>query len=398
MIVVYASSHGWGHNIRVLSILNELYNYPLEIVTTAPDYLIYSSLQKKRSKPLTIRHLKTDPGCVQSDPFTIDVEKTVAAWEETIANEDKLLEEEIKILQPKQVRLVISDISYFGQLVAEKLNVPSICISTFDWAFILKDYIKEHPGLAKAIDHVQEISARFDHCIIPGSVCKPLNIGKKQVNFHWTCRKPLMSKTEMRQKLGLLLHHDSVLLTFGGHSIMKLPQSVWQTFENFQFFVLVPDGEFHQPPADNVHLLSSAEWSKYHVDLVNTVDIVFGKLGYGLVSEALLCKTTVLCVERKGNPEGQILRDQLRIVVPYEEITEEQFLNGEWHALNRLVEIYRTNEEYSDIPVDGEIQAAKYIRDVLGDKEPLNINVDMKKLAILVLLVSVLFYFFFLRK
>lgn len=396
MIVVYASSHGWGHCIRISAIVNELWNYPIELVTTCPRYLIDSAMTHRRSAPLTVRSLLTDPGCVQSDPFNIDADQTVATWRKTRAAENDLLQRELERLRTKRVRLVIADISYFGQLVAEQLHVPSVCVATFDWEFIHSDLAARSSELQEILAHVAEVSQRFDYCLVPGAACKPLRIGKKQVRFPWSSRKPQMPKSEMRKKLGLHLYQDSVLMSFGGHALKRVHPSVWEKFDNFQFFVLVPQDELGDAPAPNVHLLSSEEWSKYHADLVNTVDIVFGKLGYGLVSEVLNSKTAFLSVERNGNPEGSVLRDQVKICVPFEEISEEDYIAGNWYMLNSLIERNRATEEFSDIPVDGEVKMADFIRRVLGDRRPMDI--DIQKYIPHILVIAVLIYYIFFRK
>jgi hypothetical protein len=226
------------------------------------------------------------------------------------------------------------------------------------------------PEFDAILAEVEKISSKFDYCLIPGEVCTPLKIGKKQIQFEWVSRKPRLFRSEMRSKLGLSLHQDSALLSFGGHAVKALPVEVWQRFENFDFFVLVPNAEIISPPAKNVHLLSSEEWSEYHTDLVDTVDVVIGKLGYGLVSEVLHTKSKFLIVERKGNPECFFLKKALSPVVPLRVLTYEQFINGDWFALNEIVNIERDPLEYVDCATHGEEAIAKWIRDLLGDKKP----------------------------
>lgn len=394
MIVVYTSSHGWGHNVRTVALLNELYNYPLEVVTTAPDWLIQTSLHNKRSKPLKIRKLLTDPGCVQNDPFNIDIDKSAEAWEKVFENLDNVLESEVALLKTRgRIRLVLSDISFFGQLVAEKLGVPSVCIATFDWAFIYRDYLKSNPRLAEIIQKVQDVSARYDYCLIPGTPCRPISIGKKQIEFNWGSRKPRISRPDVREMLGLTLVLDSVLLSFGGFPIRELPKSAWKRFSNFEFFILLPKKDCVDPPAPNVHFLPSEDWSGMHVDLVNTVDVVMGKVGYGLCSELLHCKKPFLSVHREENPEEDVIKKHLKKTIPFREITQEQFKNGDWYLLNELVEM-RVNElDYQECVVDGEKQMASYIRKILGDKDPIKINHNL--VAIVILIIAVLIWFIF---
>lgn len=396
MLVVYTSSHGWGHNARMIPIINELYEYPIEVVTTAPEWFIRTSILKQRKNPLTIRQLKTDPGCVQFDPFTIDVEHSIEAWKDIFGQKDVLLPKEVEYLQTKgPIKLIISDISYFGQLVAEELKVPSVCVATFDWPFIYRDIRKNNKDISEIMDKIAEIDARFDYCLIPGSVCHPLKIGKKQVQFNWVSRKPHIPRPEMREILGLELHMDSCLLSFGGHAIQQIPQEVWGRFENWIFFVMVPNDKMFDSPARNVHLLPSEEWSGRHVDLVNTVDVVIGKLGYGLCSEVLTCNKNMLAVRRKGNPEDEVLKNYMQSVLPLGELTEEQFQKGEWYPINALVEMERNDIDYIKYEVNGEEQIGQWIRKLLGDRKPLEI--DLYKYRWVILIFAMMIYLYFIK-
>ena len=371
MIVIYASSHGWGHNMRLVPIINELFEYNIELVTTAPEWLIQTSMTRSRRHKVRVRHLKTDPGAVQANPFEIDTEKTIESWRDTFRNYEQIVKSEVELLKKRgNVRLIISDISFIGQLVAEHLKVQSICVATFDWAFIHRDLMAQNSEFSDIIHQIQDISARFDFCIIPGPACLPLNIGKKQLSFDWVSRKPTVSRPDMRDKLGLALHMDSALISLGGHAVMKLPKDVWSRFDNFQFFVLVPNSDLEEPPAGNVHFLPSEKWSGLHVDLVNTVDVVIGKLGYGLCSEVLHCRGRILAVDRPGNPECAVLKKAVAPVVPYAEMSEEDFFAGNWYKLNELVDRERNSLDYSECRTDGEVQIAKTIRNILGDREP----------------------------
>lgn len=387
MIVVYTSSHGWGHNVRTTALLNELYDYPLEIVTTAPDWLITSSLHNKRKKPLTIRTLLTDPGAIQHDPFNIDIDKSIEAWEKIFNNLDTVLKEEVELLKSKgQIKLILSDISFFGQLVAEQLHVPSVCVATFDWAFIYRDFYQSHPAIENLINKVQEISARFDYCLIPGTMCRPLSIGQKQIEFNWGSRKPTLFRTEIRKKLGLSIFMDAILLSFGGFQLRQLPPKAWERFKQYEFFVLLPKKDCVNEPAPNVHFLPSEEWSGMHVDLVDSVDVVFGKVGYGLCSEVLHCKKPFLSVHRDGNREETTIKKQLVRAIPFREITQQQFMNGDWYFLNDLIDMKFNDLDYISQEVNGEVQMAEWIRNLLGDKKPRSF--DYKKAAILILILS----------
>jgi hypothetical protein len=396
MIVVYTTSHDWAHTIRVIPILNELFNYRIEIVTTVPEYIIRSGLTKFRYRRVNVRAANTEPGFLQSDAFTIDLPRTVLAWKEALASEQDRLAAEVARLRSQKVRLVISDISYFGQLVAESLKVPSICVATFDWPFIFRGHLSENEELNSILDHVSAITARFDCCMVPGVACEPLSIGREKMAFDWVCRKPQMTRTAMRQKLNLSIYQDAILLSFAAHEIKEIPVGIWTRFNEIEFFVIIQSDQIWSPLPPNLHLLRSEEWSKWHVDVVNTVDIVIGKLGYGLVSEVLHCKTKFLAVCQEGNPEYEILMKALKPVVPYREITREQFVNGDWYVIRELIEIERRPDEFVDCPTAGEVSIARSIMKMLGDPARRYFNPWTLRpyVTYAIVIIAILVYFF----
>ena len=327
----------------------------------------------------------------------MDIPKTIAAFKEVFNNYDSMLNDEIKYLNSKKdkIRLIICDISCFGQLVAERLNIPSICVSTFDWPFIYQNVRHVDPEFSRILDQIEQINKRFNYCLIPGTVCKPLLMGKEQIQLHWCSRKPRLERDEVLRSLGFCIDTDLVLMTFGGHT-KNLPTECWSKYRDFEFLVLVPDAKVNDPPpAENVHFLSDKKWSGYHTDLVNTVDVVMGKLGYGTCSEILHCKKPFLCVKRIANPECDFLTPVMKSSVPMIEITPEQFSIGDWDSLHELMNAKRT-KDYIDIETDGEKQIAHWVRYLLNDKEPrmiFDIHIFIA-MVLSVLLIATLYSFF----
>jgi hypothetical protein len=369
MIVVYASDDNC-HTIRVLPILNELFNYRIEMVTVVPESVVRSGITKFKYRRLTVRNQSTDPGCIQCTPFTVDIPGTVSSWNHTFATEKDRVDREVRRLRSQNVRLIISDISYFGQIVAEQLRIPSICVASYDWPFIFRAFRSDDPDLASIIDRLSQISSRFDYCVIPGVQCDSLTIGKECLSFDWVSWKPRMSRTSVRDRLKLSIYQAAVLLNLGIDSVKQISDKIWNLFHEIDFFLIVPKDRLWTPTSVNLNLLAGEEWSKFHVDIVNAVDIVFGKLEYVSVSEALNCKTRFIAVEAIASPECAMLRKALVPVVPYREITYNQFVAGDWYCINELLDVERRPDKFQECRTAGEVEIARWIRRLLGDSEP----------------------------
>lgn len=140
-IAFYISNHGLGHVTRCLALIEQILQ-----TTTNNIYIAGGKNQNQFAKRyidkylskyahrLTYNNIKTDVGLIrQKNSISVDVEKLEVELEKYIDNLPNLIDKETAILREKNPKLIISDISILGILVADKLNIRKIGISNFTW-------------------------------------------------------------------------------------------------------------------------------------------------------------------------------------------------------------------------------------------------------------------------
>ncbi len=81
-IAVYVSGHGYGHSTRTAEVLREVRalapEVPIVVVGTTAERIF----EQTAGAGLAFRNERVDVGLVQRGALTIDVEATLAAWDE----------------------------------------------------------------------------------------------------------------------------------------------------------------------------------------------------------------------------------------------------------------------------------------------------------------------------
>jgi hypothetical protein len=139
-------------------------------------------------------------------------------------------------------------------------------------------------------------------------------------------RRLAVSGDDARQRLGLG-PEPAVLLSFGGLGLPGLDLGVLAGLSGVQL-LSEPTGA-HAPP--NLRFLSTADLEAVGLDylgLVAAADVVVTKPGYGIVSDAIACRTRMVYTERGDFPEYPILVDEMRRWLPAVHVSNDDLLAG----------------------------------------------------------------------
>ena len=346
-IAAYISSHGYGHATRCLEVLRHIPDaFDVEVVGTTPEWLVESSLQR----PYGLQHLLHDAGVVQKTSLEQDIPATAERWTALLSEYPRLADAEADRLKDRDVRLTLGDISPFSRLVADRLSVPQVILANFSWDWILAPHATTVPPIREVIDAVAQIFSRCD-LLLRTPLDGDLSVFPRQERVPLIARHARQDRQTTRSILGLAGERPVVLMSFGGHDQTSIPDDVWARYSDLTFLVL-HDGP---SPAPNVLALRPGAW--HHPDLMAASDVVFGKLGYGLVGEALIYRTPLLYVERNGFPETNVMEKVLPAYLPLEKIDQERFQAGGWDQLSILLDADR--DGYETMPTDGGPVAAE---------------------------------------
>ena len=167
----YISSHGFGHLTRSLVIIKKL----LEITDTliyigsAAKQLEFAKLYlNEYNDRIITSELTTDIGLInQRKKLSVDQKSLELKLHEFIKSWDRVVDCEINQLKSYNIKMIVTDISPIGPLVANKLNVKCYAISNFTWVEIYEKLrlnnriIKEFINAYKHVDEFIEYSLRL---------------------------------------------------------------------------------------------------------------------------------------------------------------------------------------------------------------------------------------------
>ncbi|MFH1740536.1 MAG: hypothetical protein ABIH23_16125 [bacterium] len=353
LIAWYISSHGFGHASRTCAVVEHVPSeIEIELVTDVPRWLFDCSLHR----PFGYRKLRHDPGLIQLNCTEFDPEATANTWRHLLSDYPQIADEEAERYRTRSP-LVVGDISPLAVLVAERLGTGSVCVANFSWDWILEPSVPQSVALREVQQSIAEIYQRCG-LLLRTPFRGDLSVFPEVRDVGLVVRRPTLSRLEAREHFDLPLDKPIVLISFGGHNQEGVTPEILERYPDIHFIRIREDC-----PAPNFHVFPS---ETYHPNLVAASDIVFCKLGYGIVGEALASDTDLLHLERHGFPEHEIFEEQLPQYLHLRKISRTEFQAGAWDGLHDLLSV-RNNRPpqspYSNLM--GGAEAAKILCDLI---------------------------------
>ncbi|KAJ3033038.1 hypothetical protein HK097_004993, partial [Rhizophlyctis rosea] len=292
---------GFGHSTRAVVIIDRLLqlHHTVTIVTSAPQWIFSDQLTLYPSL-CSFRSISTvDPGVIQSDPVTVDEDKTMQKLKDFLDGADEIVECEAEWMREWRPDVVCLDAAFLPAIVAKKVGVPSVVVSNFSFDAIFHAIARTDPEHHLSQTCQKMYSATQYLIRLPGHIHFPfLNPSTaKIVDVPLVVRKVRRSKVDIRTELSISLDANCCLITFGGFELVG-PGREW-TAER-----VLPEGWYGviAGPYGEGTAKGRLRWvpgEKYHLpDLINAVDVVVGKLGYGTCSEVVALRKPLVYVPR----------------------------------------------------------------------------------------------------
>ncbi|KAI5062302.1 hypothetical protein GOP47_0022841 [Adiantum capillus-veneris] len=351
----YVTGHGFGHATRVVEVVKHIIaaGHEVYVVTGAPGFVFRSSIAD--TEKLHVRKVLLDCGAVQSDALTVDRFASLEKYRQTaVIPRASILAREVEWLQHVKIDLVLSDIVPVACRAAAEAGIPSVCITNFSWDFIYADYVMAAGHQYRSI--VWQIAEDYSHAQfllrLPG-YC-PMPAFRDTIDVPLVVRKPLRSKEEVRNELGINEGEKLLLFNFGGQD------ANWSLEEEFLprgWKCLVCAAPTGQTLPSNFKAVAS---DAYTPDLIAASDCMLGKIGYGTTSEALAFKVPFVFVRRDYFNEEPFLRNMLEYHHCGVEMIRRDFLTGCWSPY--LAKALKTVPSY-DGPLNGGEVVARIVEE-----------------------------------
>ncbi len=318
----YATSHGYGHAIRVAQVIKAL---PPEmdviIRTLVPETLFREEL----TRDFRYRPGELDCGCLQTDSVTVLPRETLDRYRQISERNHRELQSEIDFLRREGVTCVATDITSFGLYAAQQAGIPGLAISNFNWYDIYLDYVQTPEDQALLDQIAEEYAAATLALIVQPEMPTMADRFPNAQSVPIIARQGRPSRDRIDDLLGDRATPHYALLYFGLWGL-ELDWQALATLRDWTFLT------YNTPPVavSNVVTLDRSTWPM--ADVAASVDAVISKPGYGTVSECIANQVPLIYIPRTEFAEYASLvhaLDRCHGGIP---MTPEAFARGNWRA------------------------------------------------------------------
>ena len=344
-LYIAITNHGFGHAVRISSVANLIQQmYPdilLIMVTTAPRWLLESYI----SGDFIYRPRSFDVGVIQSDSITMDKETTLKKLQEIKNKERSIIAGEVNFIKQNRVDLLLADIPPIAAKIAQVANIPCWMLSNFGWDFIYRSWGGEFLEIA------DWISESFAQCkrLFRLPLHEPMSAFSNIVDVGLTGGIPRYQPEEIKAKFEIHTEKEkTILLTFGGLGLDKIPYENISGFPDWQFMTF----DSNSPELPNLINLKKESGKKdinlpniRPVDLMPICGRIVSKPGYSTFAEALRLETPIVSLVREGFAESKLLLEGIQDYSDHQILSPTDFFNSDWEFLRKPLQAPRKSEK-----------------------------------------------------
>jgi hypothetical protein len=323
-VYITITNHGFGHATRTAAVaatIQKLFPEVLLIMTTtAPRWLLECYIEGD----FIHRPRAYDLGVVQADSLQMDKEATRAKLLEIRKNQDSLVASEVNFIQQNSVGLILADIPFLAANIAKAANIPCWMSSNFGWDFIYRSW-----GDTEIADWISDCYSKSDRLFrLP--FYEPMEAFTNITDIGLTGGSPRYTADELRTIWQIHTPKEqTILLTFGGLGLQKIPYHNLQQFPDWQFIAF----DVSAPELPNLLKITDKKWRP--VDMMPICGRVVSKPGYGTFAEATKLGVPLVSMTRDDFAEATFLLQGISNYNHHQILTPAEFFQGNWDFLNQ---------------------------------------------------------------
>jgi hypothetical protein len=346
VLYLAVTSHGFGHAVRASSIAAKIKqlcpDILLILVTTAPRWLLDSYIRED-----FIHRIRAfDVGVIQSDSLTMDKTATLEKMQQIRAEQRSIIASEVNFLRTNRVGLMLADIPPLAAPIAKAAGIPCWMVGNFGWDFIYRDWGRDATGhtrgrgdlapqplnfrvFTELADWIGECYGQCDRTFrLP--MHEPMAAFNNITDVGLTGGTPYYSETQLQKEFNLKVPREkTILLSFGGLGLQKIPYHNLQRFSDWQFIT------FDRLAPDLPNLLKMNGDTYRPVDFMPICGRIISKPGYSTFAEAICLGVPIVSLTREGFAESPLLMEGIQHYARHQIVTPEEFFDGEWEFLDR---------------------------------------------------------------
>lgn len=320
------TNHGFGHAVRAASVAAEIQRLNPEIllvlVTTAPHWLLESYIQGDFIQ----RPRAFDVGVIQSDSLNMDKAATLQKVQHIRAQQRAIIAGEVNFIRQNRVGLILGDIPPLAPVIAKAAGIPCWLMSNFGWDFIYGAWGGEFVEIA---DWIGDCFSQCDRLFrLP--LHEPMSAFPVITDVGLTGGTPRHPAEELRSRFNLTAPVEkTILLTFGGLGLQKIPYENLERFPDWQFIT------FDRDVPELPNLIAMTDRAYRPVDFMPLCGRVISKPGYSTFSEALRLDVPLVSLTREDFAESALLLEGIQNYGYHQVITPAEFFEGDWEFLHQ---------------------------------------------------------------
>ena len=305
-LAYYVSGHGFGHAVRSAEIMRALLRrragLEIHVRTTAPAWLFPAGVASCQGGRL-------DVGVIQPDAVRIDPVATLRQAADLAHDVGRRVADEVAFLRSRGAALVVADVPPPAFLAAAEAGLPSIAVANFSWDWIYEPFLRDEPRHAWLLEWLRGAYAQAS-LLLRLPFHGDLSAFPAIEDVPTVLRPPSAARPLVRERLGLRAAQQVVLLGFGGLGLSGLPLEALAELREYTFLATEKEVRAGGPLPSNLRLLPVRQ-DNYN-DFIAASDAVISKPGYGMVTSCLGLRVPLLCTDRGGFPEDDVLFAAIR--------------------------------------------------------------------------------------
>lgn len=331
-IAYYITPHGFGHAVRSLEVVRHIVDRAPEVEVTVvshvPDFLVNRYL---RGRAATYRRRRLDVGLVQLDSVRFDLDASLHELEALHANHDSIVSQEAAFLQEIHASGVVSDIPFLALYAAERCGLPSVGLSNFSWDWIYRAYAESDDSWKPIIQWIEEGYRRCG-LFLQLPMHGDCSVFPRMEEVPLVAHRATVDREEARGLLGCGENHKAYLVSFGSLELDTAALGRIQKIEGALFYA----GHPLNLPIRNGRSIDGLQLD--YVDIVNAVDAVITKPGYGILADCLAHGIPMIYSDRGCFPEYEVLVNTIEAELTSVYMPSQDLYTGDWEAAIRHME------------------------------------------------------------
>jgi hypothetical protein len=359
-IAYFVTPHGYGHAARAVAVMEVLLrqrpDVHFDVFTLVPAWFFNSCPPDSYD----YHSVLTDVGLAQCTALSEDIPATVERLAQVMPFDEDWVSGLAGRLREIDCRLVMCDIAPLGIAVARAAGIPSVLVENFTWDHIYAGYVEEDRRLRWYIDYLADLFAGADYRIQAEPACQHHTGSLTTAPISRASRT---SSEVVREQLGVPRRAPMVLVTMGGFS--------WDygfldaLAARRDIFFVVPGGRDRLSGVvdRSPNVICLPHHSRFfHPDLVNSSDVVIGKLGYSTVAEVYWSGCALGYVPRPRFRESDVLVEFVAREMSGLPVSAAEFDAAAW--LDKLDDLLAMPRRVHEGP-NGAEQAAEFVAGLL---------------------------------